>query len=97
MNDIKDKNLDVTVVTPTQQAVEQAKNEVRHALSINRARKRKIDQIGGRREKIKKKKKKDKKPKEIIRTKRRKGGGKESGTKTKDKKKTKVLKPYKAI
>ena len=37
-NDI-DKNLDVTVVTLTQQAVEQAKNEVRHELSINRAKK----------------------------------------------------------
>ena len=36
-NDSKDKNLDVTVVTPTQQAVEQAKNKVRHELSINRA------------------------------------------------------------
>ena len=41
-NDIKEKNLDTTVVTPTQQAVEQAKNEVRHELSINRAKKEKL-------------------------------------------------------
>ena len=33
-NDNKDKNLDVTVVTPTLQAVEQARNEVKHELTI---------------------------------------------------------------
>ena len=43
-NDVKDKYLDVTVVSSTQQAVEQAKNEVRNKISINRAKKRKIDQ-----------------------------------------------------
>ena len=41
-NDIKDKRLDVTVVTPTQQAVEQAKNEVKHELTINSAKKGKL-------------------------------------------------------
>ena len=56
-NETKDKNLDVTVVTPTQQAVEQAKNEFRQELSINRAKKRKNDQTGGRGDLNKNKKK----------------------------------------
>ena len=56
-NDNNDKRLDVTVVTPTQQAVEQAKNEVKHELTINSAKKRKIDQTGGRGDSIKIKKK----------------------------------------
>ena len=84
-NDIKDKNLDVTVVTPTQQAVEHAISEVRHELSIEL--KRKIDQTGGRGDENKNKKKKIKrkkeKQKEIIRTKRKKGRGEKSCNKTK--------------
>ena len=60
-NDSGDKNLDVTVVTPTQQAVEQAKNEVKHETNINRAKKRKFDQTGGRGDVNNNKKKKYKK------------------------------------
>ena len=67
-NDIKDKNLDVTVVTPTQQTVEQAKNKVKHELSINSAKTRKIDQTGGRGDAIKNKKKIKKKREKIKNT-----------------------------
>ena len=43
----KNKNIDVSIVSPTQAAVEQAKSEVRDMMDINRGRKRKIYQIGG--------------------------------------------------
>ena len=41
LNDNKDKNLDVTVVTPTQQAVEQAKQE----LTINSGKKLNLSKL----------------------------------------------------
>ena len=100
-NETKDKNLDVTVVTPTQQAVEQAKNEVRQELSINRAKKRKIDQTGGRGDLNKNKKKKFKRNKEnrkqITKRKTKKGIAKTVITKTKKKRKPKISTSYKAI
>ena len=43
----KNKNIDVSIVSPTQAAVEQAKGEVREKMNINRGKKRKIYQIGG--------------------------------------------------
>ena len=43
----KNKNIDVSIVSPTQAAVEQAKSEVRDMMDINRGRKRKRYQIGG--------------------------------------------------
>ena len=63
----KNKNIDVSIVSPTQAAVEQAKSEVRDMMDINRGRKRKIYQIGGkdrhksksRRSSLKKKNKKN--------------------------------------
>ena len=99
-NDSKDKNLDVTVVTPTQQAVEQAKNEVRQELSINRTKKRKIDQTGGRGDlnKIKKRKKLNKNKdsrKEISKSQTKKGIDKIG--KTKEKRKPKISASYRVI
>ena len=102
-NDIKDKRLDVTVVTPTQQAVEQAKNEVKHELTINSAKKRKIDQTGGRgdsikiKKKIKKKRRHKKNLKNGIKSKGRKGKVKKAVSKAKEKKKPKITSSYKAI
>ena len=43
----KNKNIDVSIVSPTQAAIEQAKSEVRDLMDINRGKKRKIYQIGG--------------------------------------------------
>ena len=65
-NNNKNKNIDISVVSPTQAAVEQAKSEIREKGNINRGKKRKIYQIGGkdrgtsksRRSSLKKKKKK---------------------------------------
>ena len=97
-NDNRNKNLDVTVVTPTQQAVEQAKNEVIHETSINRAKKRKIDQTGGRGDVNKKKQRKYKRrenQKENI--KRKKGIGKKPEIKAKERRRPKVSSSYKAI
>ena len=101
-NDIKDKNLDVTIVTPTQHAVEQAKNEVRHELSINRAKKRKIDQIGGRgdvnKNTKKKKKSSNKKDKKVVII-RRKGKTEQGKVKKKPKNssKSKVSRSFREI
>ena len=44
---LKNKNIDVSIVSPTQATVEQAKSEVRDMMDINRGRKIKIYQIGG--------------------------------------------------
>ena len=97
-NDNRNKNLDVTVVTPTQQAVEQAKNEVIHETSINRAKKRKIDQTGGRGDVNKKKKQRKYKRRENQKEniKRKKGIGKKSEIKAKERR-PKVSSSYKAI
>ena len=40
-NNNKYKNIDVSIVSPTQAAVEQAKSEVREKMDINRAKKKK--------------------------------------------------------
>ena len=39
----KDKNIDVSIVSPTQAAVEQAKSEVREKMNINRHLQRKLE------------------------------------------------------
>ena len=41
------KNIDVSIVSPTQAAVEQAKSEVKEMMDINRGKRRKVYQIGG--------------------------------------------------
>ena len=68
------EKLDISVVTPTQAAVEQARSELKDDKSIKTAKKRKIVQIGGRKYRDKRdnrSKKNHKKP--IKKTKRNKG------------------------
>ena len=43
----KNKNINISIVSPTRAAVEQAKSKVREMMDINRGEKRKIYQIGG--------------------------------------------------
>ena len=97
-NDSGDKNLDVTVVTSTQQAVEQAKNEVKHETNINRAKKRKFDQTGGRGDVNNNKKRKYKKKEKRKGNKKiKKEIGKKAAIKAKERRKPKVSSTYKTI
>ena len=91
LNDNKDKNLDVTVVTPTQQAVEQAKQE----LTINSGKKRKFEQTGGKGNEIKNKKRKNKKEKQ--KENRKKGIRKKIEINAKERRRPKISSSYKAI
>ena len=43
----KTSNVDISVVTPSQAAVEQARSEVKQEKAINRGKKRKYNQFGG--------------------------------------------------
>ena len=47
----KSDSMDVSVVSPTQAAVEQARSELKDEKSINRGKKRKCNQVGGRNDK----------------------------------------------
>ena len=91
MNGNKDKNLDVTVATPTQQAVEQAKQE----LTINSGKKRKFEQTGGKEDEIKNKKRKNKK--ENQKENRNKGIRKKIEINAKERRRPKISSSYKAI
>ena len=62
-----DAVVDISVVTPTQVAVEQAKSELEQEKTINKAKKRKYNQSGG---SIKRVKKKDKKKSKIKKQKK---------------------------
>ena len=102
-NDIKDKRLDVTVVTPTQQAVEQAKNEVKHELTINSAKKGKLIKVEvgeiplRLKRRLRKKGDTKKNKKNGIKSKGRNGKVKKAVSKAKEKKKPKITSSYKAI
>ena len=73
----KTSNVDISVVTPTQAAVEQARSEVKQEKAINRGKKGKYNQFGGSTSSIKsktrKKGKNTKTPKKVLRSKK---GGK---------------------
>ena len=51
----KSDSMDVSVVSPSQAAVEQARSELREEKGINRGKKRKYNQLGGRNDKKRRK------------------------------------------
>ena len=60
------EKLDISVVTPTQAAVEQARSELKDDKSIKTAKKRKIVQIGGKKNRDKRDNRSKKKHKQVI-------------------------------
>ena len=54
----KASNIDISVVTPTQAGVEQARSEIKQEKAINRGKKRKYNQFGGSASSIKSKSRK---------------------------------------
>ena len=69
-----DAEIDISVVSPTQAAVEQAKSELEQENTINKARKRKYIQSGGVSRGLKRKIKKILKKKLVRKKIKRKGG-----------------------
>ena len=99
----KSKNIDVSIVSPTQAAVEQAKSEVRDMMDINRGRKRKIYQIGGKDRRKSKSRRSSFKKKKINKKKKvtSKGGKKKNprgkNSKKLDKKRSNKIVKYRSI
>ena len=76
----KASDIDISVVNPTQAAVEQARSEVKQEKAINKGKKRKYNQFGGSTSSIKSKSRKvgknNKTPKTVLKSK--KGGKKKN-------------------
>ena len=93
-NNLKDKNTDISIVNQIHVAVDQAKSAVKNENTINRAKKRKFNQMGG----SSGKKKSTKSKKMVVKKKKKKSQtwSEEKQNKTKTNKRGKVKKTKKS-